>query len=667
MDQATLDKIILDDKRLKNYVISGIKEQDRPLFYQRCIQIRHHQTTTGHNHVQTIRPLNVAAYDTYCSSLFGHLQPSTNLPCVPDFGSPVQFRHADQLMPLSSMQQSQQSLLCLIREAHHDLAHCPFMADLITFFTRYFNDATVFSLLQLMITARPRNDESMSSYYFTLNSASFATFIKRFYLLLKNQSESTKHHLKHMGIDIATVFQSWAERCFNGFHPQSTIIRFLDGFVAFGLPWIWTWALALLDQHRKEIMACSNPNQVSMLFYNEMCESDANEVVERACSMLSKVIKTSSKFKSRHTDKYVLHSVFVPRESSNHVPRLRSGQTSEILSHDQFCAIWCWIDDMLKVTDPELLYASSIHGYSLATLLERCTTNDPHVPHGPTVTVVKSTTGAIFGIYLSNSWVQDSDATRLKHASHLAREKMNQIETKIENELLQSRLHHADGRSFVFMLAPHSRCFRQPQARQERAKKQRELEFAEADRRILRAGRDGLRSRDSRTGTSSAAHHAVDDHSLDHSYDDTSLMDSNIANNTKTLSSRRAPLSPTSGIAAGRGFSPLSPSAARGIFAAQLLQLMEAQRDELDDKSANMMCSDELIALGDAVGVAFSLDRHLKKGVSQSTSVFENENLARGQTPDGSFDCLAVEVWGFKEPSEQWTIRVPNAVAVDDD
>ena len=65
-----------------------------------------------------------------------------------------------------------------------------------------------------------------------------------------------------------------------------------------------------------------------------------------------------------------------------------------------------------------------------------------------------------------------------------------------------------------------------------------------------------------------------------------------------------------------------------------------------------MMCSSELIALGDSCGVAFSLDRHLKNGVSQQTNIFENVPLNQSKEKDGAFECIAVEVWGFRAPHE---------------
>ena len=80
--------------------------------------------------------------------------------------------------------------------------------------------------------------------------------------------------------------------------------------------------------------------------------------------------------------------------------------------------------------------------------------------------------------------------------------------------------------------------------------------------------------------------------------------------------------------------------------------MMEMQRGEGNEDAVHMMCNPDYIAIGDAGGVGFSLDRLLRKGVSQATRRFDNRSLAESREADGSFECLAVEVWGFRKPHE---------------
>jgi len=56
----------------------------------------------------------------------------------------------------------------------------------------------------------------------------------------------------------------------------------------------------------------------------------------------------------------------------------------------------------------------------------------------------------------------------------------------------------------------------------------------------------------------------------------------------------------------------------------------------------------EMIVLGDTEGVAFSLDRNLRKGSSTATLSFGNPPLSPTNDQDGHYEVLDVEVWTFQ-------------------
>lgn len=52
--------------------------------------------------------------------------------------------------------------------------------------------------------------------------------------------------------------------------------------------------------------------------------------------------------------------------------------------------------------DPTLLYYTGVDGWSLTTLLWRCD------QHKPTIVLIKTKTGSVFGAYVSDEWHKDN-------------------------------------------------------------------------------------------------------------------------------------------------------------------------------------------------------------------------------------------------------------------
>ena len=632
-----LAALVKDEKKMRKMLVDGVAENQRAELWKRCVEFR-----TGY-------PLDLTLYDDACQALFGSITLPQFYPVIPDFGSPVEWEQPDELKTPSPSARSQQSLLCLLASQHANLTHCPFIVDLLPLLLRYYDDRTTYAMASCMLN--PLSSHTAHSYYFTLSSSSYLVLLKKFYLFLKLDMEKQKHHLKHLGVDSVSVFNNWVERLYVSFLPQGSVYRFMDGFMYFGLHWLWTFALAMLDRHKKQILKQETIEAMSEYVYTEMNMGDVTEYVRAAIELESKVSRANEKLKPKDIEKYAMGNVPHARETMYHSPTFRDSERSEMLDSTQLTAMWCWLEADQRVCNPRLLYASSRHGYLLKTLLAATTTADPAVPHPPTLTIVKSSSGAVFGVYLTSSWVKESDAAELARSQYVGD---SEKERRRDEERKKHRLPAVDGRCFVFQLAPRLSAYRQPQQRVERLRMRKEREDRENARRSLIAGREGLRhAADSHSGSSASKH--LQALHLQHQSSSFLILDKPEFQSPRNASNNSdpQPLSSAAATAASDSTATQASSGGRSELARQLAELMEKQRlDDGEDDSVHMMCNPDYIAIGDSTGVAFSLDQLLRKGVSQSTRAFSNGDLSDSKQADGSFECLAVEVWSFRQPHE---------------
>jgi len=71
---------------------------------------------------------------------------------------------------------------------------------------------------------------------------------------------------------------------------------------------------------------------------------------------------------------------------------------STIIDRDQFALLWLWLPSRVKLQMPHRIFRSSINGFNLHTLINKCGSIEP------TVLLIKSDSGKIFGAFVSTTW-----------------------------------------------------------------------------------------------------------------------------------------------------------------------------------------------------------------------------------------------------------------------
>ena len=64
----------------------------------------------------------------------------------------------------------------------------------------------------------------------------------------------------------------------------------------------------------------------------------------------------------------------------------------------QLITLWHWLPERMTMADPELIYSSNEHGISLTTFYTRSE------KYEPTILLIKTTEGEVFGAYCSSTW-----------------------------------------------------------------------------------------------------------------------------------------------------------------------------------------------------------------------------------------------------------------------
>jgi hypothetical protein len=656
---------LADEQSLINALATGLTDRQRPAFWQQCIERR-----IG-------RPLNM---DLYATALKSFYPSSTEVPAffpiVPDFGSPLYFDAPDSLRPLTPVLHSQRHILCLLANSFPKVTFCPMLPDLVMLLLEHVNEKTTYVFLAEMLTISIAVQPVILSYtppapffYFTIDTNAHLSCVKRFYLLLKSEQSALKHHLKHMGIDIVDMFKHWLERFFTTYFPPHTLFHFLDGFMLFGLPFFYSTILSLFSVHRNAMLKMSRAIEPMDRYVHEVVASTPREVfMPNAIEGMPRRLRIWEKIRAKDVKNYSLGSYPHAREILAHVPVFSS--PSDLLSIHTLCALWCWLEAPLRLRNPRLLYSSARHGYSLSTMLQ--VSSDINKP---TFTILQSSTRAIFGVFLMNGWVRETQSNNNSNDMFRIPTVGAGQHKKDANDVRQ-KITPIDGRSFIFTLVPEMVCYRLPEARKARDKLFVEQFSADTVRKSLAATRNGIYHSLPRKSVSATSSPSLFSGLLRGNKSPPPTVPSSPSHKPPTTSTLRAWTDLVGGNSVLSGSSLRNSLTSRDTgdtkdaieaalplsarfdvdappnndylhnFALHLRQMVdEGTVDDDEISTAHMICSDEYIAIGDAVGVAFSLDRLLRNGVSQRTLCFKNKNMSMSGSVDGAFECIGAEVW----------------------
>jgi len=142
-----------------------------------------------------------------------------------------------------------------------------------------------------------------------------------------------------------------------------------------------------------------------------------------------------------------------------HVPEPGIAGWGSILTPSLAYTFWNWVDPSLRICDPRLLFSSSLHGYSLRSLISRCEHREP------LLVLIKCDANSVFGaiVYAGHEQMAVSTPPARDRQGFFSESPLThpgQVSTSSPT-LLSARLQmrELDARTSLFRLAPTPKLF----------------------------------------------------------------------------------------------------------------------------------------------------------------------------------------------------------------
>eukprot|EP01114_Cavostelium_apophysatum_P015759 TRINITY_DN4362_c0_g1_i7.p1 TRINITY_DN4362_c0_g1~~TRINITY_DN4362_c0_g1_i7.p1 ORF type:complete len:1005 (-),score=255.46 TRINITY_DN4362_c0_g1_i7:64-3078(-) len=183
----------------------------------------------------------------------------------------------------------------------------------------------------------------------------------------------------------------WFHRMFVGSFPLQTVFHVFDAFIAEGPKVLFRVALAILKIHSLNLLNCTTREE-----FQDTLDGLAKEMYK---SDLLMEVAYSFKFKKA----FLLDTMRTIR--STHMPEISEEYLSShngIMTKEQFHELLNLVPASHKHSEPVRIFCTYVDGFNLSLLVERCA--DAH----PTILVIKTESGRIFGAYVTVPWEETS-------------------------------------------------------------------------------------------------------------------------------------------------------------------------------------------------------------------------------------------------------------------
>jgi len=208
------------------------------------------------------------------------------------------------------------------------------------------------------------------------------------------------------GMEISSTFYSWFSRMFVACLPYHVMLRVFDIFLNEGKKILFKIGLAILKASSTQLLSTTDKAHFKKCLHDAAAQLyDSDYLIKLAFSF---------QFSHHHSDKldivhhHMIHHVKEPNMPIYYRPKIT--QSSNIIEDEQFEILWSWLPHRVCILDPHLQFSSAIHGFNLNTLLHNCEDVEP------SLMLIKTEYGSIFGAFLSDAWVK-SDGKPSYHGS----------------------------------------------------------------------------------------------------------------------------------------------------------------------------------------------------------------------------------------------------------
>lgn len=361
---------------------------------------------------------------------------------IPSYGYDLMMRPSFLLLTPSGVEVAKR-LLGLICIEHPEVVYAPGLPLLVVTCLHFMDEAATYAICRRIISPEPRG--ATRRRFLPLHAADMALELVLFDRLVNRFLPQLKYHLTRvLEVQVENLVFPWFETLFVRFLPFPVWIRLMDLFMLDGFLFFHRFGLAMLLILQGELLLLFTCEELWSRLSNYMrqmtLENSAglfsiaqtiylpSSVMEAAYTSAVEFIELLRDSKEPEDPVFQSEATSVP-VAADSTPVSRANLSlqkaklsppvlirpylrppSSIISSYHLDWMWSWLPIRLASLKPEIIFTTASHGYSLTTLLNRCS----NLPR--TFLIIKTSQGQIFGAFLPSSW-QRSTSQKIFYGS----------------------------------------------------------------------------------------------------------------------------------------------------------------------------------------------------------------------------------------------------------
>jgi len=331
-------------------------------------------------------------YSRILENVYGPTLPTKHFK-VPSFGGTLRLK--DHMLTKEGKLIAKR-VLCTLAVENPELNFCPILPNLVPCLLQYLPEAEVYVCVHLMV--QKSSDEP---FFFPTNQKTNQQFHLAFKDMLSMQFKNSDivNVLEAIGVNISELAESWFANLFVGLLHYPIVNRIMDAFLSEGSEVLYRVGLAIFR-----------------LFLSDLTSYQSREEFMTKLSDLTKRVNQDSLMKKAFGFQFERETLvqFLKKHEGAKMPIQRTPtiyyrpkimQPSDIIPNEDFEIIWSFLPDRCSIRDPVRLFYSGVDGCNLHTLLAKSRGIEP------TILLLKTAEGNIFGLFVGEELPPDNEAT----------------------------------------------------------------------------------------------------------------------------------------------------------------------------------------------------------------------------------------------------------------
>lgn len=294
-------------------------------------------------------------------------------------------------------------ILMCIADQFPDISFCPTLPAVVALLLHYSADeAQCFELVCRILACNDPGRRLIDQSFLAFESSCMT-----FGDLVNKYCQAAHKLMVAVADDVLQVYADW-QRWLFGELPLAYFARVFDVFLVEGYKVLYRVALALLKFFHKvqagQPLESDNVRQDIRCFVRDIGRTVSPEkLLEKAFAIRLFSRKEIQLLQMANEKALKQRGITVKQKRQFvHLAVQADNFHSEIVSVKEMRDIWSWVPERFALCQPQLLFSSLQHGYSLARFYFQCE------GHEPTVLLVKTTQKEVCGAYLSTDWAERS-------------------------------------------------------------------------------------------------------------------------------------------------------------------------------------------------------------------------------------------------------------------